>query len=729
MIEFVFAGAMLTAYPLENLLELPNSIRIAQHYENINPYECIRIIDNNLPKLYEVIKEVDDNPQKKSDASRNVIFALLTKQSCQITADKLEDAQQTSDLIKEYKLPKTNFNNEIFIYNYNLNRIGMLEEKSNFSFNNLNINKNTLNENNNYIIAQELTKKNITKEYINSILSYRIITKTLENRSIPINLLANIYINGYVIYSLSENYTEALSLLDSAIEILQTPNYTYTQAKIAREAARIYEEYEIYEKAIIYQEIYIKAVETIPEELSNYIEGLNTLANMYLKAGNKSHAYMLIIKAENLLRTIKNNDLLLANLRLLVGETFYSINNHTKSLRLLTAANESFNKLDNAEGILKSSLALAKVYVAHGQLYLAQNILSDLSQSEKITMNLLQKDEYEIIKANLLAKKNNYKEAYTKLSELIKNKVYLPGNHTKNLTENEIYDKLILKHKINSTDINSFSINANDSIQTVAWSLALVILLFMQLIILRLHNSNKKLRRKNEDEDENRKYTAAIILANEQDFLSHLRDLGTDFSNKTEKELQNFIPHEKEIYHVYIPGITNLNISVGNAHANQLYNIFRERVKDLISSKNGLVFELAYGRFIILRDIQSEITTDASCNYFITAIQSILSEIRIHSRICIGTIEYPFLLKNPLGLDSRKILEISLIALNGAIHVSNTENSWLRLSTNSMEKNFLVNGDIRQSTLEAFRKNLIRVISSHDKTIIDWNLLLDRNVY
>src|SRR5574344_1839294 len=103
----------------------------------------------------------------------------------------------------------------------------------------------------------------------------------------------------------------------------------------------------------------------------------------------------------------------------------------------------------------------------------------------------------------------------------------------------------------------------------------LVLILFMQLIIIRLNNNNKKLRHKLEDEIENRRYTTEINLSNEQDFLNFLLDLGADFKNNNIKTIPSLIIHEKEIYHLYIPALSNLNINVGNAHANQIFIIFK----------------------------------------------------------------------------------------------------------------------------------------------------------
>lgn len=725
MIEFAFIGAMLAAYPLENLSNVPNSVQVAQHFENINPYECVRIIDYNLP-LLEQKSQNTNSIKEKSDSARDIIFALLAKQSCQITANDLDGASNTTNIISQYKLDKTNFAVEKFIFNYNLNRLKLQQfSKNEFIdfYKNLNIPSDSFN----YIKIQELTWLNLSKEYLQAAINYNAISKQSNNDTLPANLQAALYFNGYISKQIDLNFNDSLELLDKAVDALNSENYSYTQAIIASQAAKVYADLNMYDKAIYYQEIFLKVIEKIPEKINEYIIGIEILSELYSNNRNVDQSYMLLIKADNLLNIVSHPIDEMCNVRLKIGLHYLNLNNTQKAISTLKTANSDYKVINNNEGFINSTLALANAYITAGQVTNAKNTLSSISNEQLSQLSNTQKFQLALNSARIEAKRNNYKEAFNQLLNILNNKQIDTETPTNNKQKNYMYSQLLPKHNV-VVESKIASHDNNDSFFTISWSLLLVLILFMQLIIIRLNNNNKQLRHKLEDEIENRRYTTEINLSNEQDFLNFLLDLGADFKNNNIKTIPSLIIHEKEIYHLYIPALSNLNINVGNAHANQIFNIFRDKIKSF-NSTTSRIFELANDRFIIIRDVQSEITTETACNYYFEMFGKFLNELRLQTRICIGTIDYPFLTKTPYELDSRKILELTLIALSGSISLSTKDNTWLRLTAITISKNFLISGDIRQCVLDGIRKNLIKIMSSHDKSIINWNYLIERNIY
>ena len=138
ILELVFAGAMIPSYPTETLISSESSVPIlfAHQMEYKNPYTCVKMIDNYLPKLkasekiYLNTKNISPSTNQANGEDEIItpntqytddyILALITKYSCLITSDQLDKASEVSNQIKKLNINNNNYPIFNLLYSFNL---------------------------------------------------------------------------------------------------------------------------------------------------------------------------------------------------------------------------------------------------------------------------------------------------------------------------------------------------------------------------------------------------------------------------------------------------------------------------------------------------------------------------------------------------------------------------------------------------------------------------------
>jgi hypothetical protein len=751
MIEFVFAGVLLPAYPIENIKteDTPIQILNASNIEYQNPHNCIKIIDNYLTTEYNhtiSLANVPDETQdgtsenisdKNLDAfkhfSYNEILANITKYSCLISSDQIEEAEDLASKISSSNIkkhPKLNF-----VFKYNLNRQILLNAESNskFEFTNLdplaNFSKDAkLNKLNKQYISILNLNKNILKEnFIDSTITLNTISNNLEIDKLPIDLRANLLYNSYILLTIANKSTLALNILEETISTTNTPKYSYLNNIYTNVTAIIFAKYNLYNKAIQYQQKYLKAFEKQPEEFLKYLYGIVNLAEFYQYNLNQDLAYTYAIKAHNLLETFSEKTKHLFDLRLRVASIIGKLNSNNSAENIIKKYYLYFKNNANNENIFKIGLIYLDTLIKNNDLYKAKKLLDELTKLQNsITFSIKYNHEFYLVKAHYYEKLNKYKTAYENLEHAIKIQDSLHNKIPKIITEQEDLKKIAIEElKTHNNLMQKFSKIFNEDAEFISaahYSLLLFVLLLL-LIIFRINHKYKTLLMNSEQLEDNEKYLKSTELPTLNEFLNKMRDISTVLNNQNSKNITKILP-EKNIFHIYLPGLTNLNLNIGNTHANFTYNIFKSKLKDSIELKNGLLYEIAPDRYIIIFEQNADHTVKDKCQENFELIQEFLKELHVHSRICIGVIDYPFINNHLINLDISKIFELSQIALQGALNINNSENTWLKISAMTKNKDFMTKGEIRHNVLDGIRKKHLRIISS-DNESIDWEKLLD----
>ncbi len=766
MLEFIFVGALLPAYPMENLNidETARPILLAHSAEYRNPYTCINIIDNYLPKLQasenlylqtmglipnngNVSADTNDELNnsfktenknlahkiyKKTPYTYNHLLALITKHSCLITADKLDDAKKIEKIIEDFNLSQNRYPIANFVFNYNLNRQILLENNETssirfanlYSLGNANSRANTINKY--YSMVQELNKHNVTQSYLESINLFNIISKSFEFQNLPVDLKVNILYNGFIITSLLNKPSLAISMLEEAINTSSSSKYTYLNAKLAKFTASIFAKNSFYSKAITLQEKYLHAIEDIPFEADKYLEGLVTLAEYYQANFNYDIAYTYLIKANNLLnaRSIGAN---FYDLRLRIANLFLQSKNKRAAINVTKDTYEYFKDTGDNNYLFNSAILYMDALLKNRQTDKVSKLIPQINKLQKDAPDTLEANQrFYFAKARFYARKGDYKNAYRNLNYGLKIQKSVHEMIPQIMAEQDHYQKLAQREKAMQKDLVAQFLEKNSEIFSIMHYTLLIVILWLLLIIYRIYSKYKNVLREKENIEDNLRYQKPVDIASISDFLNKLRTLSEQFIYQ-EKIKTNLalIPTEKEIFHIYFPGLNNLSINIGDAHANFIYNIFKTRLKELFQKANAELYEVNIERYIVLSNIQADNTVKDTCEALFEKLQVILNELRINSRICIGVIEYPFIIKHPINQDTSKILELSLIALKGATNINPPQNTWLKLTFLSSNKDFISKGNIRQTVLDGIRKKHIRIISSNTETLIDWEKLLD----
>ena len=746
ILELVFAGAMIPSYPTETLISSESSVPIlfAHQMEYKNPYTCVKMIDNYLPKLkasekiYLNTKNISPSTNQANGEDEIItpntqytddyILALITKYSCLITSDQLDKASEVSNQIKKLNINNNNYPIFNLLYSFNLNRQILLDKHGTsaqkfinlFSLGDASLRGNQLNQF--YINIQDFNKQIILESYFEATNNFNLLTKAHEIQTLPNDLKSSLLLNGYFLMNMFGKNSFALKMLEEALSLTAQDKYTYLHAKTARFVATIFAQNNIIDKAISYQHEYLHGIENIPEEELNYIEGLVTLAEFFDKYSKKDIAYTYAVKAYHLFEAIPEKIQNQYELRQRIAKIYLNSKNYRVASVILKKNYEFFLTTKDNQYIFDSGVLYADSLIGENKTQEATTLIKHLENLKNINKNIENSnDQINLLKSKFYFKTNDFEKAYHYLEKSnLKDQDVIEENQTDN-------PKTITPSRENerTIDINLIDrfIETNNQIIEFAFYLFLLVILILLLIIVKLYHYYKKMKRDKENYDDNERFLQNTVLPSKQDFMNYIRSYNVNLKLENEK---NSIDYEKQIFHVYLPGLSNLNITIGEAHASFVYNILKSNLKDINNSTTNL-FQLSTERYIIIKDKDDECTISESCEKIFEELKLILKELRVKSLIYIGIIDIPFGYDNFIINDSSKVLELSLIALNGATILSKEENSWLKLSLQNKFNEISHKSEIRQYVLDGFRKNYIIAIGSESTKNIDWELILEPN--
>ncbi len=737
MIELVFVGAMLPAVPVIDTI--PNAdIIMTQAYETVNPYVCISLTEQRIPTL-EILKEnidkylqapsatteeLSDLLTQRQKTTKDLLANLITKHSCEVTANLLNKASETAKHIEDIITAEHLTNNQVFAFRYNQNRQTLLnspqltsDSKFRGLFQQVPRHANNKSDAPLFINSQILTRDILNHDYLKAIETYNLLISTSDEMS-PL-LHANILVNGAIITDLVKHPNDALQMLENAVLVLDTQHYMYSHALLANQVALVFATKKIYNKAIFYQEQFLNTIEKIPQDTNKYVRGLIDLAKMYRSIGQRDTAYLLLQKAHHILNinTFAQMELYYLDL----GMEYYQTKSYQNAITTLSFAYQEAHKNLMYDLRFKSGSYLVLSLLQTNQLERAERIITELGELSKyVSVPNEAMEDFALLKAQLQAKKKKYKDAYETMLDLFKEHVKIK-TYLENQYATQEQRRIILQNNINTkTDENANIMAMIRDTATLPSLLLTLLFLLMLLLSLYLHRKYESYRRRVEEFEENKRYSALFSLPNEQQLLSDLRDLGIEHRHDN-TTMTNIVTNEKQLIHISLPDLSDMNITAGSTATMKFFKVFREQLKAVAEEDdNANIYELTKSRYIILHNKISEQRTIDLCNAYHEKLSHILTDLHISSRICLGIIDYPFLTHNPYSIDSHKILELSLMSIYGAMQLPGI-NTWVKLTAKNITKNLLTSGEIRLCVKEAIRHDAIKVQASHDKNMIKWD--------
>lgn len=737
MLSLAIVALLLPSYPSSALPNVPEPILLAQHYEGINPYECIKYATIYLEKL-------EKNEDINDVTTSQKLYALNTLASCQITAEEISSAQKTLELISQIPAQNDSISEQIHILaEHNRQRIHMYELSQNSirqrdsshaatpefrgplqieNLKNYSYLMNAINS----IHAGNFIEAGSTIDYINKSIKY--------NRSSDDNIWSMLYLTNSYLYQECEKQNRAFFYLGKLHKHYKNNKQDFYAAIIAREMALYLYHAGFYSQAIMKQRSFLKIIERIPELTTKYIRGIAELSIYELKAGNTSSSYSMLLKSELLLENegIEINDLAFAYKQL--GYAFKMNGDRPRAIKYLNAAAEIFKSEKSTNNYYDAIINLCEMYLASNQYDKAQEILNEIEDIVPI-LSTNNKILSAYLRAKFLASRRNYQQAYTTLKNVFEQKQnelftsVKENNIPKSKTEPNILEQslFVTDSKANNRFNSELAENMLTPFIDRSTYFMLVISLALLVFLLITYRRNNKYKKELYAYAENKTFYTNMELPGEKELISYLFSL--NYNNKVENKKSSLpLPQEREIFNIFIPCFSKMAIEKGNDKTKQIERIIIDKILHTYDYASGKLFKIGNDRFVLIKNKDPNTDSQKSCDKLLKDIEQYLSEIHLSNTICIGGIEYPFLLNSTNELTELKLNELSILALCAANHITTETNksSWVLFPSISLERKFNFSGDLREIATEAFERGILHYYVSHGRETLNWGELLKK---
>lgn len=734
MLSLALIAILLPSYPNNALPNVPEQVRLAQHYESINPYICIQYANQYLEAPSSLGEKVELSTSQR-------LYALNTLASCQITAEEITSAQKTLEQISQIPVTNNSINEQILILaEHNRERIHMYEMTQN-NMRQRDSSHSATPEFRGPLQIEDLKTYSYLMNAINSIHARNFIEagSTLDylhksnkiNKNSDRNLWEMLYLTTSYLYQEANVKDRSFNYLGKLYTLYKQNNQDFYAAITAREMATILADAGFYEHAIYMQQSYLKIIERIPEYQTQYIRGIAELTSYEFQAGNTSNSYSMLLKSELLLENtdIGINDKAFINEQL--GYAFKMQGDRARAVKYLETAAEIFKNEKSVENYYNTIIDLTEIYLTTGKYENAQKLLAELlNVTTQLSLEKQVKIQY--LRARLYAARKNLPQAYTILRSMFEqdpNNTQFPvlSDNFKNIVNNALPELVaVAKNKESSPKGNSY---IDESLSTDLPNRTNYVLLLITLVLMLLfsvsHRRNVKYRQELSSYEDNKAFYKNMVLPGENELISYLFSL--NYNNKLEhRKTEHSLPQEKEILNIYIPCFTRMAMEKGNDKTKQIERIFTDKLFQLFEDQIPRIYRISKDRIILIKNKNTDMDAQSTCNNLLENIQQFLRELHLPDEMSIGGIEYPFLLNSTIELTENKIIELCLLALHASCYITSVtkKSSWVLLPSINIEKKITLSGDIREIAVEAFERGILHYYVSHGREQLNWRQLL-----
>ena len=742
LLDSFLLAVMIPAYPLDPAQEIPEAVRISAMQEFTNPYKCSQNLNNYMNGLGG--REIFRKPDSEIETDLHHVYSDLwilsmnVGYSCDISQNPpgKDNNSNTSEILKKH-LSDTSSGYLNNYYSYNSLRARISREQ---------LSRDSIHKLQEFAVLSESRHQNSEEKLAfsllelslmlreNSILEAEKLLKTVLQKSsdgkVSPHIRAAALLQAYYLYDYAGENERARGYLEDAVNVLDSPLYTYTRALISHKAARAFDEEHNYKKAMYYSEIYLHTMGSIPAQAQNYLQALIEFSDYCLREGKTDTAFMVLRRAEGLAQSASSDKHTAAVTYMKLG-SIYAINERFGDARIYTEKGCNILKTVSGKEDLQKDLTdceieLLDIFIKGHNSEAAQNLAKKLKIRIPV-MTDSQKNLYYRKAAAIEAGHRNYREAY----ELLRHVIIAAESREEIPTAGKKQPQNAASGTPNSRirDIGNVVSYMNESFLFYPAAISFLIFLMLCLVLIIISNRYRSLKKKIARLDIIP--DTANAAPDKRAFLSYITELRMDYipqQNFSKKNPRPLVLDEKLIICFSVPGFAGLSVSRGSKYASQIMQIFVQAMK--LRFPTDLLFQLSDTEFITIQKINSEKVITETMENFFHLLEEVLDEIRMDFSVTAGIINYPLLMNDPYRLPSEKILEVILTALSGAQEIKNAtgNNAWVKIKPKSATVNDF-DGDARQKTIDGIIKKEIHVINSEPGFIIDWRRLDEENKY
>lgn len=408
----------------------------------------------------------------------------------------------------------------------------------------------------------------------------------------------------------------------------------------------------------------------------------------------------------------------LASLNFEIGQTYMQMNNLNAARVYLQAARNGFNLLKDQRGELDVLMVLADMHLRMNEPGMAIALLENVAHEPELEVPL----RYQLI-AKAYEQKGQYRQAFDNL------KLYTNGTasasrqmlSSSNEQLRDNYWRVELERNVSTLKDSQQQLTLERNHYLWLSALCGSLTICFGLYVLQLIRQVRRLKTHSDELKQQLGQAQVSELPNSYQLHEHLVEL--DF-NLQQRDQQQEPVAGWQLSHIFVPALSRAAEKLGSEKASQLQLKISSCLSRVCSGSEKL-YQLTDSRFLLMQPIDDAIRQQRLGEQLLEKIEALLNELNLAPRVQIGLAQYPFLRRCPQAIPATDVVELSLLALSGAEQLSEKthQSSWLELSAIDCQQAAFFNGAIRERTLSAIDKGLVKVNASHNKHLVNWHTM------
>ncbi|MFD2097813.1 tetratricopeptide repeat protein [Corallincola platygyrae] len=411
-----------------------------------------------------------------------------------------------------------------------------------------------------------------------------------------------------------------------------------------------------------------------------------------------------------------------------IGQAYLHLKDYSNAQSYLDHALLELSQAENAHYLGASHLLMAKLQFQQRfneqALFHANEALSLSSDGD---YQYTPAEAHELL-AQLYADKQDYEQAYRHKDNASRFKapqqaLLPPADNSEEFYQQQQLQRSIqnLRHQLEDTTDN---LSSSQNWLRLAVVFGLLSVLSLIPLTQQLFKRSRQLNQVKGEQDKHpttglkgRKKLHGFLLESVRNSLKEHEQFYVDSSQPIEGYRQFY-------FLIEMPVMRQLYYSKGFNYGRE----FEERLGACLAQEETPELVIYHPRDYILcasLSMESHISEKQAIYRITSMLEHVFDQLELKEQqriISIGAIAIPFLSKSARAIDGENLPELLLLALSGAnqLRVIKGETAWVALHALDAAPGTLFNSNARTGCLLGLRKNLVKVLASHNKQLIEW---------